>query len=83
MVMYQPLKAYLTIIMVPWVSERTINDWNVDASYTTGGNTQTYKVNQTHNRNEVYSPSTWIDLNNNGEVDAGEFTEGSVRVIQS
>ena len=42
-----------------------INEWNVDASYTTGGNTQTYKVNQTHNRNEVYSASY--------NPDTGEF----------
>jgi iron complex outermembrane receptor protein len=34
-----------------------INDWNVDLSYTTGGNTQTYKVNQSHNRNEVFGVS--------------------------
>jgi iron complex outermembrane receptor protein len=54
-----------------------INDWNVDASYTTGGNTQTYKVNQSHNRNFVYSPSTWLDLNGNGSVDDGEISEGS------
>jgi len=54
-----------------------INDWNVDLSYTTGGNTQTYKVNQSHNRNTVYSPSTWIDSNGNGIVDDGEITEGS------
>ena len=31
----------------------TINDWNVDLSFTTGGNAQTYKVNDSHNRNEV------------------------------
>ncbi|MBT8245556.1 MAG: TonB-dependent receptor [Winogradskyella sp.] len=54
-----------------------INDWNVDLSYTTGGNTQTYRVNQSHNRNEVFSPSTWVDANSNGIVDAGELTEGS------
>jgi iron complex outermembrane receptor protein len=54
-----------------------INDWNVDLSYTTGGNTQTYKVNNSHNRNVVYSPSTWVDANNNGIVDDGEITEGS------
>ncbi|SFZ92819.1 iron complex outermembrane recepter protein [Flaviramulus basaltis] len=54
-----------------------INDWNVDLSYTTGGNTQTYKVNNSHNRNVVYSPSTWVDANNNGTVDDGEITEGS------
>lgn len=55
----------------------TINDWNVDASFTTGGNTQTYKVNQSHNRNVVFSPSTFIDANGNGTVDDGEITEGS------
>ena len=54
-----------------------INDWNVDVSFTNGGNTQTYKVNNSHNRNIVYSPSTWVDTNNNGVVDAGEITQGS------
>jgi iron complex outermembrane receptor protein len=54
-----------------------INDWNIDASFTTGGNSQTYKVNDSHNRNTVYSPSTWVDANGNGAVDAGELTEGS------
>ncbi len=54
-----------------------INEWNVDLSYTTGGNTQTYKVNNSHNRNLVYSPSTWVDANNNGSVDDGEITAGS------
>jgi iron complex outermembrane receptor protein len=54
-----------------------INDWNVDASFTTGGNSQTYKVNQSHNRNVVYSPSTWVDANGNGIIDNGEVTEGS------
>ena len=54
-----------------------INDWNVDASFTTGGNSQTYKVNQSHNRNTVYSPSTWVDANNDGVVDNGEITEGA------
>ncbi len=54
-----------------------INDWNIDLSFTTGGNTQTYKVNNSHNRNFVYSPSTWIDLNENGIIDNGEITEGA------
>lgn len=54
-----------------------INDWNVDASFTTGGNSQTYKVNQSHNPNVVFSPSTWVDANNNGMVDTGEISEGS------
>jgi len=55
----------------------TINEWNIDASFTTGGNLQTYKVNQSHNRNVVYSPSTWVDANGNGSVDDGEITEGA------
>lgn len=54
-----------------------INDWNIDVSYTTGGNTQTYKVNNTHNYRDVRSPSTWIDANNNNNIDAGEMTQGS------
>jgi iron complex outermembrane receptor protein len=54
-----------------------INEFNVDLSYTTGGNTQTYKVNDTHNRNFVYSPSTWVDANSDGIVDPGELTEGA------
>jgi iron complex outermembrane receptor protein len=29
----------------------------IDASFTTGGNSQTYKVNQSHNRNFVYVPT--------------------------
>ncbi len=51
-----------------------INDWNVDLSYTTGGNTQTYKVNNSHNRNSVLSPDTFLgDLNGNGIVDLVEY----------
>ncbi|PKH51116.1 ferric enterobactin receptor [Tenacibaculum sp. Bg11-29] len=53
------------------------NEWNIDVSFTTGGNSQTYKVSNSHNRNVVYSPSTWIDSNNNGTVDTGEITQGS------
>lgn len=54
-----------------------INDWNVDASATVGGNKQTYRVRNSHNRNFVYAPSTWIDSNGNGTVDAGELTQGT------
>jgi len=54
-----------------------INDWQVDASFTTGGNSQTYKVNNSHNRNSVFSPAIWVDTNGNGLVDAGEMTQGS------
>jgi len=35
----------------------TVNDWNVDLSFTTGGNTQTYTVNDSHNSNEIYGVS--------------------------
>lgn len=54
------------------------NDWNIDVSFTTGGNSQTYKVSNSHNRNFVYSPSTWLDANNNGTIDSGELTQGSL-----
>lgn len=52
------------------------NGWTYDVSYTTGGNSQRYTVRNSHNRNYVYSPSTWIDANNNGVIDEGEVTEG-------
>lgn len=55
-----------------------MNGWTYDGSFTVGGNTQTYKVRNSHNRNFVYSPSTWLDTNNNGIVDAGEINEGSL-----
>lgn len=52
------------------------NGWTYDVSYTTGGNTQRYTVRNSHNRNFVYTPSTWLDTNNNGIIDDGEVTEG-------
>ena len=33
---------------------RKVNDWNVDASVTVGGNEQTYKVNNSHNASDNY-----------------------------
>ncbi|MEJ1222010.1 TonB-dependent receptor [Sediminicola sp. 1XM1-17] len=51
----------------------TKDDWNIDLSFTTGGNTQTYKVNNTHNRNFVFSPSTWVDTNGDGNVDTTAY----------
>lgn len=54
-----------------------LGEWNHDVSLTVGGNEQTYNVNNSHNRNFVYSPSTWLDTNNNGMVDPGELTQGS------
>ncbi|CAL2085417.1 TonB-dependent receptor [Tenacibaculum sp. 190524A05c] len=54
-----------------------INGWNVDASATFGGNKQTYAVNDSHNRNVVLSPASWVDSNNNGVIDPGETTESS------
>ena len=53
------------------------NNWNIDISATFGGNKQTYTVNNSHNRNEVYSPAIWVDSNNNGIVDQGEMTQSS------
>ncbi len=35
--------------------KKTVNDWNVDASATIGGNEQTYKVNNSHNSGPSYS----------------------------
>lgn len=54
------------------------NGWTYDGSFTVGGNTQTYKVRNSHNRNFVYSSSTWLDDNGNGSVDDGEINEGSL-----
>lgn len=54
-----------------------INEWNIDTSVTFGGNEQTYNVNDSHNRNVVLSPATWVDANNNGVVDPGELSESS------
>jgi iron complex outermembrane receptor protein len=51
-----------------------INEWNVDLSFTTGGNSQTYKVNNSHNRNDVSSDPVWTDTNGNHVVDAGEIS---------
>ena len=33
------------------------NGWNFDGSMTVGGNSQTYRVRNSHNRNEVFAPS--------------------------
>ncbi|WP_238857774.1 TonB-dependent receptor [Poritiphilus flavus] len=53
------------------------NDWYYDVSLTVGGNKQTYKVENSHNRNEVFSPSIWNDINGNGIPDPGEQTPSS------
>ena len=47
------------------------NDWNIDLSFTIGGNLQTYKVRNSHNRNAVFEP-VFNDANGNGVVDPGE-----------
>jgi len=61
----------------------TINEWSVDVSFTTGGNLQTCKVSQSHNRNLVYSTSTWVDADGNGSLDDGEITEGAEKYISN
>ena len=50
------------------------NDWNIDLSFTTGGNLQTYKVRNSHNRNAVFT-SSFNDANGNGQPDPGEGFE--------
>ena len=53
---------------------RTEKDgWIADLSFTVGGNQQTYKVNDSHNRNEVLVPN-WIDANENGIQEPAEVT---------
>lgn len=49
------------------------NGWIADLSFTVGGNQQTYKVNDSHNRNEVLVPN-WIDANENGIQEPEEVT---------
>ncbi len=53
------------------------NGWIYDVSFTTGGNRQTYRVVNSHNRNFVYSPAQWIDANTDGIVDPGEMVPSS------
>ncbi|HEY5692581.1 MAG TPA: TonB-dependent receptor, partial [Cyclobacteriaceae bacterium] len=55
----------------------TQNGWITDVSFTTGGNRQTYRVRNSHNRNNVYSPGQWIDANDDGIVDPGEMVASS------
>ncbi|MEH0156092.1 TonB-dependent receptor [Limibacter armeniacum] len=51
------------------------NGWNHDVSLTAGGNSQVYTVSNSHNRNKVLAPATWVDENNNNVVDDGEVTQ--------
>ncbi|MFL1895575.1 TonB-dependent receptor [Aquimarina sp. 2-A2] len=46
------------------------NGWNYDVSYTTGGNSQAYTVNNSHNSSNERNPDTYLgDINGNGNVD--------------
>ncbi|PTB97004.1 ferric enterobactin receptor [Marivirga lumbricoides] len=54
----------------------TKNKWKFDLSFTTGGNQQTYSVNNTHNANSVLSPITHDDLDGDGVIDDGELLPG-------
>jgi iron complex outermembrane recepter protein len=49
------------------------NDWIYDASFTTGGNRQTYTVRNSHNRNDVSSSAVWTDINEDHVIDPGEI----------
>lgn len=53
------------------------NDWFYDASMTVGGNRQTYRVRNSHNRNEVFSPAVFNDTNGDGTLDDGELIPSS------
>ncbi len=53
------------------------NGWNYDLSYTTGGNSQDYTVNDSHNGNTVLSPLTWNDVNEDGIFDPSEIIPGT------
>ncbi len=51
--------------------------WITDASFTTGGNEQTYTVSNSHNRNGIQIPTQVLgDLNGNGVIDADEIILG-------
>ena len=50
------------------------DDWTIDVSYTTGGNSQGYSVNNSHNRNAVFTPEL-VDSNGNGIFDEGDSFE--------
>jgi iron complex outermembrane receptor protein len=49
------------------------NGWIADLSFTVGGNQQTYKVNNSHNRNEVLVPN-WVDANEDGQQQPSEVS---------
>ncbi|WP_445385745.1 TonB-dependent receptor [Robiginitalea sp. IMCC44478] len=53
------------------------NGWYYDTSMTVGGNRQTYRVRDSHNRNEVFSPAVFNDANGNGVTDPGELIPSS------
>ena len=58
------------------------NDWLYDVSFTTGGNSQTYRVVNSHNRNTVLSPPTFLgDLNNDGLVDLVAYDANGDTVV--
>ncbi|MGB3801554.1 MAG: TonB-dependent receptor, partial [Lewinella sp.] len=50
------------------------NGWLADASFTVGGNRQTYIVRNTHNRNEVLIESFLGDANDNGIAEIDEYS---------
>ena len=59
------------------------NGWNYDLSYTTGGNTQDYTVNNSHNRSDVRNPDTYLgDLNGDGNVTLTPYDLNNDGVIE-
>jgi iron complex outermembrane recepter protein len=58
------------------------NGWTTDLSLTVGGNSQTYSVRNSHNRNtaNVRNPDTYLgDLDNDGVIDANEIVRGTFK----
>ncbi|KAG1658274.1 Vitamin B12 transporter BtuB [Nymphon striatum] len=81
---YKSVNSFANYRVPYW---RTVDDFPYLADFFPGENPNTaggydgyvptFEVNNSHNRNVVLSPSTWVDADGNGSVDDGELTEGS------
>ena len=62
------------------------NGWNTDLSLTVGGNSQTYSVSNSHNRNtaDLRNPDTYLgDVDGDGIIDANEIVRGAFKYRES
>lgn len=50
------------------------NGWTYDGSFTTGGNGQSYKVKNSHNKDDIASNPIWTDANGDHVIDDDEIT---------